>query len=141
MFPQVDFMPRGEGPVKDKCRGGDIVFEERTRLRTRLGCCEVRLTLEKNSRMEMLCPRRPPLKVRDIRGGAISVVDGAQVIAITEPTTRIALEAEPGAIYALALRMAFPADMAKGDEATVVVAQVDAEGPALGGATAIYRVA
>jgi hypothetical protein len=141
MFPQVDFTPRGEGPDKDRCCGGDIVFEERTRLRTRLGCCEVRLTLEKNSRMEMLCPRRPPLKVRDIRGGAISVIDGAQVIAITEPTTRIALEAEPGAIYALALRMAFPTDMAKGDEATVVVAQVDAEGAALGGATAIYRVA
>jgi hypothetical protein len=37
--------------------------------------------------------------------------------------------------------MAFPADMAKGDEATVVVAQLDARGTALGGATAIYRVA
>ena len=142
MFPRVDFSPRdgeADGDRGKEC-GGDLVFEERTRVRTRLGCCDVRLTLEKGSRMEMLCAKRPPLKVRDIKGGVLRVVDGGQVIAITEPTTRIELEAAPGTIYALALRIAFPADLKRGDEGTVVVAQIDAEGAALGGATAIYRV-
>jgi hypothetical protein len=101
----------------------------------------VRLTLEKNSRMEMLCSDRPPLKVRDIKGGVVKAVEGRQVVAITDPTMRVALVATPGARYALALRIGFPADMAKGDAATVVVAQLDARGTALGGATAIYRVA
>jgi hypothetical protein len=141
IFPEVDFSPRGDGQKYGGIDRGDIVFEERTRLRTRHGCCEVRLMLEKNSRMEMLCPQRPPLKVRDFRGSAISVIDGRQILAINEPTTHLVLEADPGAIYALALRMAFPTDMVKGDEGTVVVAQVDQEGRTFGGATAIYRVA
>ncbi len=136
IFPRVDFDRRPEGEANEV-----IVYEERTKIRTRMGCCDVRLTLEKGSRMEMLCRERTPLKVLGVKGGELRVTDGGQTIALTEPTTRIELGVEPGAIHALALRIAFPADMKGGDEATVVVAQVDAEGAALGGATAIYRVA
>jgi hypothetical protein len=140
MFPLVDFDQRGEHPGEEWPRAGDMVFDERTRLRIPLGCCDVQLTLEKNSRMQLLCSKRPPLKVRHLRGGELRVTEGRQVIALTSPSTRIALEGEPGAIYALALRMAFPGDLEPGDEGTVAVMQFDASGAALGGATAIYRV-
>jgi hypothetical protein len=136
MFPRVDFDHR---PAREAREG--VIFEERTKLRSRMGCCEVLLTLEKGSRMEMLCDARAPLTIKAVKGGAIKVADGRQTIALTEPTTRIELEAEPGAIYALALGIAFPADVRQGDEASVVVAQVDAEGTAVGGATVIYRTA
>lgn len=139
-FPLVDFSHEEGDAGHSQCDGG-LVFEDRTRVRTRIGCCDVRLTLERHSRMEMLCARRPPLTISDLKAGGLRVADGGQTIAITEATTHIVLEAEPRAIYALALRVALPANMARGDEGTLVVSQVDASGAALGGATAIYRVA
>jgi hypothetical protein len=137
MFPLVDFDLRGK---KDTDKNQSMTFEERTRVLTKIGCCDVRLTFEKYSKIEMLCSQRTRLKVVDVKGGVRIVNRGEEQINITSERAVIEFETEPETIHALALRLRFPLDANRNGSHTLVVSQSDLRDRNLGGATAVYRL-
>jgi hypothetical protein len=107
-FPRLKFEPkpdRGDGDC-------GTVFLERTRIKTKLGCCCGVLTLEAGSRFDCASPRGP-VKVQ-VKGGEVFVRDGKRFVEIRENTTVIEMEKAPGQIYPFALRTEIPGDARKG---------------------------
>lgn len=130
-FRQVDFTPS---------ESETIVFQDRTRIKTKLDGCDVRLTLEKNSKLEMLCKQGSKLNVRSVKGGELTVAEGEQLIKLISDKSTIEFDSQEGAIYALAVQIDFPKDIKREDEYSLVISQTNEKNETLGGATAIYRV-
>jgi len=130
-FPQVDFSqpPNAENE--------SIIFQERSKVITKIGCCDVLLTLEKNSKIEILCSK---LTVRNIKGGELFVEDSARVVKINGNKSIIEFDSQVNTIYALSLHIDFPRDVSKGDEYTLTVYQTNERNEAIGGASAIYSI-
>lgn len=137
VFPQVDF-----NPARDTENGENetIVFQDRTKVITRIGCCDVRITLEKNSKLEMLCRHKSKLNVRSIKGGELIVENGEQLVKLNSDKSTIDFDSQEGAIYALSVQIDFPGDIKRDDEFSLVVFQTNENNETLGGATAIYKV-
>ena len=80
-FPQVDFDrildTRGD-------RNDSIVVQDRAKVMTRIGCCDVRMTLERNSKLEFVCAHQSELTVRSVKGGRIIVADGEQLVQVDD---------------------------------------------------------
>jgi hypothetical protein len=138
-FPQVDFDPPRD--ANDDGDTGAIVFQDRTPLITRIGCCDVRLTLERQSKLEVLCKHRERLRVHSIKGGELTVTDGAQTVRLTSDHVTVDFDGQEGAIYPLAVRIEFPRDTKRDEDYSLVVFQTNEQNETLGGATAIYKVA
>ncbi len=134
-FPQVDFSPARDPDNGEK---EPIVVLDRSRVVTRIGCCDVRITLEKNSQIEMLCRHKSKLNVRSIKGGELIVVDGEQLVKLNSDKATVNFESQESAIYALAVQIDFPKDIKRDDEYSLVVSQTNDSNETLGGATAIY---
>jgi subtilisin family serine protease len=137
-FPQVDFNPARD---TDSCGNETIIFQNQTKVITRIGCCDVRITLEKNSKLEMLCRHKSKLNVRSIKGGELIVEDGDQLVKLNSDISTIDFDSQEGTIYALAVQIDFPGDIKRDDEYSLVVFQTNENNEILGGATAIYKVA
>ena len=130
-FPQVDFSqpPNAENE--------SIIFQERSKVITKIGCCDVLLTLEKNSKIEILCST---LTVRNIKGGELLVEDGERVVKITGNKSIIEFDSQGNTIYALSLHIDFPRDVSKGDEYTLTIYQTNERNEAIGGASVTYNI-
>lgn len=139
-FPQVDVDAHvpdggGGGGGHDGC-GGGLVFLDRTRVRTRFGCCEGVLTLEKGSRFDCTDKRR----VRDVsvKGGDVVVREGRRFAVLTEDIAVVRIEKAAGQLLPLVLEARLPGGVEKGRQLEVSVAQRDESRQVVGGASALF---
>ena len=144
-FPEVDVdahVPDGDGGGgggggggHDGC-GGGLVFLDRTRVRTRFGCCEGVLTLEKGSRFDCGSRRR----VRDVvvTGGDVVVRDGQRYALLTDDVAVVRIEKAPGQLLPLELEARLPGGVEAGRQLEVSVAQRDESRQVVGGASVLF---
>jgi subtilisin family serine protease len=138
IFPGVDFTP---GDKKDETCDSGFTFFERTRIKTRFGCCDAVLTVEKGSKITFCSCEGKHLKARGIKGGEYLVNADTPMIKVLSEKTSVEFESEDNTLYALQVRINFPADASKEALHTLKVYQTDAAGKILGGGTAIYKLA
>lgn len=137
-FPLVDFTTQSTSEDGDG-RGDDgLVFLERTRVKTRLGCCTGVLTLEKGSRFDCLKVRK--LGNVTVKGGDVILRGDKRYVEVKESVVTVQMEKSPNSIYPLSLRTTIPAAAEKGEQLFVQVAQQNSQGATVGGATMIYLV-
>lgn len=134
-FPRVDFKPARE---QDTCQPG-WEFMEKTRIRTRVGCCDGVLTLAGGSKFE--CPPKLNVGEVSVTGGELILRDGQRLVEIRESKAVIRMETTPHQAYPLILRAKVPATAGAGDEYPVNITQRNAGREVVGGAGAIFRVA
>ena len=142
-FPEVDVDAHvpgggGGGGGHDGCSSG-LVFLDRTRVRTRFGCCEGVLTLEKGSRFDCVDKRR----VRDVsvKGGDVVVRGGKRFALITDDIAVVRIEKAAGQLLPLVLEARLPAGVEAGRQLEVSVAQRDESGQVVGGASGLFITA
>lgn len=113
-----------------------IEFLERTRIHTRVGCCEAILVLEKGSRL--ICEHSQRPGEVDVKGGQVILKGGKRLVQLTELISYIRIEKEPGAVFPLALLASITPNIAGDTPLTVRVSQRNERGDTVGGATATY---
>lgn len=133
-FPLVDFTPAGEA---NTC-GNEMVFMERTTVKTTLGCCKGILTLEKGSRFD--CETSSKAGKVTVEGGDVIVRGERRFVELKNAVTHIHIEKQPGTMYPMALHTTIPALAQEDDQFMVQLAQKNAAGEVVGGAAAVYTV-
>jgi len=133
-FPAVDVQPPIAPDERDE-RG--IVFLERTKIESTLGCCRGVLTLEPGSRFS--CPPSTALETVRVTGGEVVERDGRRYVDVRDEVTVIRVEKEPNRLYPLALQLTVPAEAQADDRYRISVAQRNERGETVGGATVLYR--
>lgn len=139
-FPLIDFEASllDGNQSKNSCQDHTLVFLDRARVKTKLGCNPGVLTLEKGSRFDCL-------KVRSV--GAVTV-DGGEVILrgdkryveVKESMLTVKIEKSPNGIYPMSLRTTLPARAERGEQFIIQVAQQNTRGATVGGAAMVYVV-
>ena len=139
-FPLVDFemQPTNQDGHKDDCGDDGLVFLERTRVNTRLGCCMGVLTLEKGSRFD--CLKVNKLGKVTVNGGDVILRGDKRYVEVKEAVVTVQMEKSPNSIYPLSLRTTIPATAEKGEQFFIQVAQQNDQGMTVGGATMVYLV-
>lgn len=139
-FPLVDFETLPNEVDQREEDGGDegLVFLERTRVKTRLGCCTGVLTLEKGSRFD--CLKVHKLGQVSVKGGEVILRGDKRYVEVKESVVTIQMEKSPNRLYPLSLRTTFPATAEKGQQFVIQVAQQNAQGTTVGGAAMVYLV-
>jgi len=142
-FPQVDLADLAHHPGHqpgddDACHQG-IVFLDKTRIRTRLGCCDGVLTLAKGSRFD--CPPALHVGQVQVKGGEVILRNGRRFVEIRDDIAVVRLEKAPHQMYALSLQTRLPAGAQAGEQFSVSVAQRNEQQQTVGGASAIFLVA
>lgn len=139
-FPLVDFESQspGENQNTDDHCDDRLVFMERTRVKTRLGCCSGMLTLEKGSRFE--CLKVHKLGRVTVKGGEVILRGDKRYVEIKESVVTVQMEKSPNRIYPLSLQTTLPATAEKGQQFFITVAQQNAQGTTVGGASVVYLV-
>jgi subtilisin family serine protease len=134
-FPLVELRPTITPGEREE---GAIVFLERTRIEATLGCCRGVLTLEKGSRFD--CPLAVRVGKVSVQGGEVIIRDDQRFVEVRDEIAIIRMEKQPNQLYPLALRTTIPAEAGNGDTYSITVAQRNAGGETVGGATVIYSV-
>jgi subtilisin family serine protease len=139
-FPMVNFetQPTSENQNTDDCCDNGLVFLDRTRVQTRLGCCPGVLTLEKGSRFD--CLKVNKLGKVTVKGGNVILRGDKRYVEVKESVVTVQMEKSPNRIYPLSLRTTLPATAEKGEQFFIQVAQQNAQGTTVGGATMVYLV-
>lgn len=139
-FPLVDFemQPTNQDGHKDDCGDDGLVFLERTRVNTRLGCCMGVLTLEKGSRFD--CLKVNKLGKVTVNGGDVILRGDKRYVEVKESVVTVQMEKSPNSIYPLSLRTTLPATAEKDEQFFIQVAQQNAQGTTVGGATMVYLI-
>ncbi|MEP6871653.1 MAG: hypothetical protein ABI939_07365, partial [Anaerolineaceae bacterium] len=117
---------------------GEIVFLERTRIETTLGCCKGILTVEKGSRFGCSPSRRPGRVTVD--EGRLVVEGDQRFVVLERGTVIVRIEKQPGQIYPLAVEFSLPNDVEKGRSLMIRVAQRNEQHQVVGGAGAVYLI-
>jgi hypothetical protein len=136
-FPQVDFTPSVTDADTHSC-SDEMVFLDRTRIRTTLGCCKGILTLEKGSRFD--CETSPRVGRVTVEGGDVIVRGERRFVELRHAVTHIHFEKAPGTMYPMSLRTTIPAQAQEDDQFMVQLAQKNASGDVVGGAAVLYAV-
>jgi hypothetical protein len=139
-FPHVDLTPALPEPGKgggDGC-GGGLVFLEKTRVKTRLGCCEGVLTLERGSTFDCLTETRVGEVV--VKGGRVVLDGGQRYVDVQADTAEVRVVKQPGQRVAMSVQVALPADVPAGGYG-LSVAQANEAGQVVGGASGWFVVA
>lgn len=134
-FPLVDF---STGAADAKSCGNELVFMERTQVKTTLGCCKGVLTLEKGSRFD--CEPSTKVGKVTVEGGDVIVRGDKRFVELKNAITHIHIEKTPGAMYPMALHTTIPALAQEDEQFMVQLAQKNASGQVVGGAAALYAV-
>jgi subtilisin family serine protease len=139
-FPLVDFGTQPTNVTEHDDDGGDdgLVFLERTRVKTRLGCCAGVLTLEKGSRFD--CMKANRLGKVTAKGGEVILRGDKRYVEVKEPVVTVRMEKSANSIHPLSLRTTLPATAEEGEQFLIQVAQQDAQGLTVGGAAMVYLV-
>jgi hypothetical protein len=136
---QADLLPgqnHGDEDMKKDC---GLVFLEDTRVKTRFACCCGILTLAKGSHFDCL-PRRTLGNVT-VEGGDVVLRDGRRYVEIRDPVVRVTMEKDAAMLYPLALQTSIPSAAAEGVQYQINVAQLNAQGTPVGGASMVYHLA
>ncbi len=141
-FPQVDLSPdfgkdTGTGQQDAACGGGGLVFLERTRVRTRLGCCDGVLTVEKGSSFHC-APDTKVGEVRVLTGGRVVLEGRQRFVELLGSQALLQIEKAAGQRLPLALHISVPAGTMMPDGALLSVAQRNLAGRTVGGASAAF---
>jgi subtilisin family serine protease len=138
-FPQVDLSPRPDtgGDGGGSCGGGGLVFMERTRIKTRLGCCDGVLTVEKGSSFDCLTGERVG-DARVLQGGLIVLEGRQRYVEVQGSSALLQIEKAAGQRLPLALHVTLPPGTAMPEGALLSVAQRDLAGRTVGGASAAF---
>ncbi len=139
-FPLVDFetQPTNENRHEDDCDGEGLVFLERTRVKTRLGCCTGVLTLERGSRFD--CVKVRKLGKVTVKGGEVILRGDKRYVEVKESVVTVQMEKSPNSIYPLSLRTTLPATAKTGEQFFIEVEQQNTQGTTVGGAAIVYLV-
>ncbi len=139
-FPLVNFETQSssENQNTNDCSDDGLVFLERTRINTRLGCCMGVLTLEKGSRFD--CLKVNKLGKVTVKGGDVILRGDKRYVEVKESVVTVQMEKPPNSIYPLSLRTTIPATVEMGEQFFIQVAQQNAQGTTVGGATMVYLV-
>ncbi|MFT3979797.1 MAG: S8 family serine peptidase [Ferruginibacter sp.] len=144
-FPLVDFTNAGSKDDKKPsgdtcgCKDDSLVFLNRTLIKTRFGCCDGLLTLEKGSVLEFSCTKEQ-MAIRNIKGGHLLVENGRRFIEATGDKLLVEVQKEPGTIFPVSVRTVLPAGLAAGDQYTLSVSQQNGKQQTVGGADTVYIV-
>jgi hypothetical protein len=114
------------------------VFLERTRVKTRLGCCMGVLTIEKGSRFD--CPPKRKLGEVTVIGGDVVLRGGRRFVELRNSVVRLQIQKDPGAMYPMSLHTTVPAGLDSGEQLMVQVSQQNAQGTTAGGAAMVWVV-
>jgi hypothetical protein len=134
-FPQADL-----GPAIQPADGQDdgLVFLERTRVETTLGCCRGVLTLEKGSRFD--CRPATRLGQVTVRGGEVILRGGRRFVDIRDDQAVVQIEKPAHQLCPLSLQTTIPADAEQGQSFMINVAQRNGQQETVGGACVVYMV-
>jgi len=137
-FPLVNFetqLSSGNQNTDDCCDDG-LVFLERTRVKTRLGCSTGVLTLGKGSRFD--CLKVNKLGKVTVKGGDVILRGDKRYVEVKASVVTVQMEKSPNSIYPLSLRTTLPATAEKGEQFFIQVTQQNAQGTTVGGAAMVY---
>lgn len=115
---------------------GEVVFLERTRLRTRIGALDGVLTLEAGSRFESVSPGR--LTALSVQGGEIREREGRRFADFNAPIGALRVERTPNEPHVFTIEAEKPAGAKAGERFVVHIAQKDETGVTVGGVTAVF---
>jgi hypothetical protein len=135
-FPLVNLKPIPIAPAEYKDES--VIFLERTRIETTLGCCRGILTLEKGSRFDCI----PSVRIGkvSVKGGEVIMRNNKRFVEIRDDIAVVRMEKQPNQIYPLALNTTIPLEARSGQQYTIRLAQRNERTEVVGGATVIYYV-
>lgn len=133
-FPNVDLTPVPGKQPNGGC-GGGMVFLERTRVQTRFGCCDGVLTLEKGSSFDCA----PSLRVGTVgvQGGRVVLIGDRRWVEVHDAQAVVTVEKAAGQVVPMSVQVAMPAGLPSGTQSLLSVAQRNAAGQVVGGASAM----
>ena len=134
IFPAVDF--GAVNTIGDTDSDHGIIYHEKTKIETTLGCCRGILTLEKGSRFDCLPKRK--LEPVEVKGGELIIRNNKRYVLLEDEITIVQFSKTAQHIYPLTIFSELNGQVKKGMEYTLKVSQQNAKGQTLGGATAIY---
>ena len=135
-FPQVDLtLDPHDAP---KHENQSMEFLEKTRIKTKFGCCRGVLTLAKGSRFD--CPQGERIGDVSVKGGEVILLNGQRYVDIRENITVIRMQKEPKQMYAFALYVDMSSSAKIGGNYNVSVAQRNESQQIVGGASAVFVV-
>lgn len=139
-FPLVNFETQlsGGNQNTDDCCDDGLVFLERTRVKTRLGCSTGVLTLGKGSRFD--CLKVNKLGKVTVKGGDVILRGDKRYVEVKASVVTVQMEKSPNRIYPLSLRTTLPATAEKGEQFLIQVTQQNTQGTTVGGAAMVYLV-
>ena len=132
-FPHVDLTPEPTKPDNGSCSG--MVFLERTRVKTRLGCCDGVLTIEKGSSFDC-APNTRVGKVK-VQGGQVVLIGDQRYVEARDTQTVVTVEKAAGQVVPMNVQVTLPTGLPAGKQSMISVAQRDAAGQVVGGASAV----
>lgn len=137
-FPLVNFETQlsGGNQNTDDCCDDGLVFLERTRVKTRLGCSTGVLTLGKGSRFDCLNVNK--LGKVTVKGGDVILRGDKRYVEVKASVVTVQMEKSPNRIYPLSLRTTLPATAEKGEQFFIQVTQQNTQGTTVGGAAMVY---
>ena len=144
-FPLVDFHLQNTNQNENEsfdsvlCKGGSLTFLSKAKIKTRFGCCDSLLTLEKGSVLEFPCTKEK-VTIHNIKGGSLEMKNGRRVVEMTTTRLLVELEKLPGQILPISVRVLLPPGLTKGEQYTLSVSQRDESHKTVGGADAVYIV-
>lgn len=144
-FPQVQYEPKdsekGEDVYRSRCKNGEdkMVFLNRTQIKTKLGCCEGIMTLEKGSTLEFCCKKKK-INPLEIKGGNLIVRDEKRYIEITGKQLIVELEKEASEIIPMSVQLTFPGDLPVGSQYALSVSQLNSDRKTVGGGDYVYSI-
>ncbi|MES3022191.1 MAG: S8 family serine peptidase [Pseudomonadota bacterium] len=137
-FPQVDFgaKPDDVEPVADGCGDNALVFLERTRITTKLGCCPGVMTLEKGSRFD--CNPVRKLGRVTVEGGDVVLRGDKRYVQVTGSRATVHMEKAANTLYAMSLQTTVPAGTERDAQLMIALSQQNTQGDTVGGAAVVY---
>tara|TARA_R110002167_G_scaffold232047_3_gene437309 strand:- start:1108 stop:3792 length:2685 start_codon:yes stop_codon:yes gene_type:complete len=145
-FPEVDFeRPRDEGGEKnqlDKCGCGHdkLHFLSRTVVKTRFGCCDAVLTLEKGSDLEFSCAKEKA-EIYSIKGGNLLIENGKRLIEVIQNRMMVEMEKFPRAMVPMSVLIELPSQLHSGQKYSISISQLNENRKTVGGADTVFIVA
>ncbi|MEO6327285.1 MAG: S8 family serine peptidase [Ginsengibacter sp.] len=137
-FPLVNFDEINSKDDDKHPSDKDVVYLEKTKIKTTLGCCHGILTLEKGSYFK--CCSKTKTEPVNVKGGEVILKKGKRYVRLQENVTTIELEKDAQKVYPFSVVIDFNNSAEKGKEYVVKVSQQNVQGTTVGGATVIYNI-
>jgi Subtilase family len=135
IFPLVNF-----DNVERENYGKEFKFFEKSKIISKVGCCDAEITFEKGSKISLQCDDNRKLKLRNIIGGEITVKNGETNIEVKSQKSIVTFDSSANSIFAISVEVNIPNTVKKDEEYYLVVSQLDDRNSIIGGASVLYKV-